>query len=224
MKRIGRKTLIVMPALLLLNACVTPPTPPGGAPVVDRSVRAVPPAPPPAPVEPPPVQVTPLARPEPIMPEVGPVVPDDRYANPAPTPTAPSPSEPVVAAAPAPTPQVPPPPAELNREGNEAVVALLDSASDYVGAGELDKAAAALERALRIEPRNASIWHDLGQIRLHQGQYQQAESLATKSNSLAGDNNTLKARNWRLIAVSRQAVGDEIGADAAEAQAIVVER
>jgi tetratricopeptide (TPR) repeat protein len=128
-----------------------------------------------------------------------------------------------VTTAPTPAPQAPPP-AELAGEGNEAVVALLDSASDYVGTGELDKAAAALERALRIEPRNASIWHDLGQIRLHQGQYQQAESLATKSNSLAGDNNTLKARNWRLIAVSRQAVGDQIGADAAEAQAIVVER
>jgi tetratricopeptide (TPR) repeat protein len=130
-----------------------------------------------------------------------------------------APLETTQAAAPAPTA---PPPAEISREGNEAVVALLDNAAGYVGAGDLDMAAASLERALRIEPRNASIWHDLGQIRLHQRKYEQAESLATKSNSLAGDNSGLKARNWQMIAVSRRSVGDSEGADAAEAQATLL--
>ena len=104
------------------------------------------------------------------------------------------------------------------------MVALLDNASQYVKAGELDKAAASLERALRIEPRNAGIWYDLAQVRLHQHQYQQAESLATKSNSLAAGDNKLRARNWRLIAVSRRALGNNVGADEAEAQAVVVQR
>jgi tetratricopeptide (TPR) repeat protein len=116
------------------------------------------------------------------------------------------------------------PPAEISRQGNQPIVALLGSAANYVQSGELDKAGAALERALRIEPRNASIWHDLGQIRLHQRQYQQAESLASKSNSLAGNDTALRARNWRLIAVARRAMNDSAGADAAEAQAVTLER
>ncbi|NJN48244.1 MAG: hypothetical protein HC808_19160, partial [Candidatus Competibacteraceae bacterium] len=57
-----------------------------------------------------------------------------------------------------------------------------------------------------------------------QRQYQQAESLAAKSNSLSGGNNNIKARNWRLIAVSRRAAGNSSGADAAEAQATLLER
>ena len=79
--------------------------------------------------------------------------------------------------------------------------------------------AAALERALRIEPRNAGIWHDLAQIRLHQGQYQQAESLASKSNNLASGNRALQARNWKLMAVARKASGNTAGAEEAEARA-----
>jgi tetratricopeptide (TPR) repeat protein len=103
------------------------------------------------------------------------------------------------------------------------VVALLDSAADYVADQEWDKAGAALERALRIEPSNAGIWHDLAQIRLQQRNFQQAASLAAKSNSLARDNNFVQVRNWRLIAVARRALGDEAGADAAEAQALALE-
>jgi Tfp pilus assembly protein PilF len=116
------------------------------------------------------------------------------------------------------------PPAEITREGNQAVVALLDSADKYVKSNQLDKAGAALERALRIEPRNAGIWHDLAQIRLHQGQYQQAETLASKSNNLAGGNRALQARNWKLISVARQAGGNQTGAEEAEAQASLLSR
>ena len=99
------------------------------------------------------------------------------------------------------------------------MVALLDSADKYVKSNQLDKAGAALERALRIEPRNAGIWHDLAQIRLHQGEYQQAESLASKSNNLATGNRSLQARNWKLIAVARKSTGNSAGAAEAEAQA-----
>jgi hypothetical protein len=40
---------------------------------------------------------------------------------------------------------------------------------------------------------------------------------------LARDNNFVQVRNWRLIAVARRALGDEAGADAAEAQALALE-
>lgn len=245
-----RHGLYVVTSLLWLGACSTVPSPYGGAPVVDRSIPSglstARPAPAPtAPLPPvPQAEVKPLTRSEPWQPEpVSPsqTVPDTAYIPPSgaapppadippeappantlpPADTAPPPS----AAPPAPpAPRPPAPPPEISRQGNQAVVALLDSASQYVKSGELDKAAASLERALRIEPRNAGIWHDLAQIRLHQHQYQQAESLATKSNSLAGSNNSLRARNWRLIAVSRRASGNGTGADEAEAQAVVLER
>jgi len=138
-------------------------------------------------------------------------------ATPAPAPVSPP--------APAPRPVQPPPPpanlppAEISRDGNQAVVALLESADKYVKSNQLDKAGAALERALRIEPRNAGIWHDLAQIRLHQGQYQQAESLASKSNNLAGGNRALQSRNWKLIGSARKAAGNAPGAEEAEAHA-----
>jgi tetratricopeptide (TPR) repeat protein len=187
------------------------------------------------------------------MPEPQPVVPRTPRAAPPPTPApAPAPaapSEPTVALAPPPSvtppepepepepiqpPARPPaqsgpppddlPPAEITREGNQAVAALLDSADKYVKSKQLDKAGAALERALRIEPRNAGIWHDLAQIRLHQGQYQQAESLASKSNNLAGDNRGLQSRNWKVIAVARKAAGNAPGAEEAEARASQLSR
>ena len=96
---------------------------------------------------------------------------------------------------------------------------LLESADKHVKSNQLDKAGAALERALRIEPRNAGIWHDLAQIRLHQGQYQQAESLASKSINLAGGNRALQSRNWKLIGSARKATGNAAGAEEAEAHA-----
>jgi len=105
------------------------------------------------------------------------------------------------------------------RSDNTAVVALLESARADTTAGKLDSAAATLERALRIEPRNASLWHQLARVRLNQGQSGQAIQLATKSSSLAPDNNALRAANWRLIGQARAERGDHAGAEAAFAKA-----
>lgn len=197
-----------------LTGCAVPSYPGGAAPVVDRSVyRNAQPQPTPVPPQST-VEVTPLQQPTPIVPEQQ----IARVPTPAPAPVQPEPPP----VQPTPPPAEPAPPPEP--EGNKAVVALLDSAAEAVSTGNLDQAASALERALRIEPRNASIWHDLGQIRLHQRKFTQAESMAEKSNGLAGGNNALKARNWRLIAVARRAAGDTAGADAAEAQAVILER
>lgn len=102
---------------------------------------------------------------------------------------------------------------------NTAVVALLESARADTTAGRLDSAAATLERALRIEPRNASLWHQLARVRLNQGQSGQAIQLATKSSALASDNNSLRAANWRLIGQARAERGDHAGAEAAFAKA-----
>lgn len=218
--KISKITLILSLLSLSLVGCAVPPrNPVGAAPVVDQSVYLTPQTPVAAMPPKPAVQVTPLEQPAAIVPE--------RRQQPAPKPRRkpkPKPKpEPVVADTPAPKPKPKPKPAP-EPAGNKAVVALLDSAADAVGSGNLDKAASSLERALRIEPRNASIWHDLGQIRLHQRKFNQARSMAEKSNGLAGGNKALKARNWRLIAVAKRAAGDNAGADAADAKATVLER
>ena len=103
--------------------------------------------------------------------------------------------------------------------GSSAVVALLDRADQQHRGGDLDAAAASLERALRIEPRNALLWHRLARVRLEQGQPDQTVQLAAKSNSLAGGDTRLQASNWRLIASARKAQGDTAGARNAEQKA-----
>jgi len=123
--------------------------------------------------------------------------------------------------APAPKRDVALPTAEITPQGNQAVVALQHSARQDVARCDWDRAAAALERAVRLEPKNAGIWHDLAQIRLQQRQYKQAEDLAAKSNTLAGKDRQVKSRNWKVISVSRRARGDDAGADAAQAQSTV---
>ncbi|TMI20759.1 MAG: tetratricopeptide repeat protein [Betaproteobacteria bacterium] len=142
--------------------------------------------------------------------------------GPAPMP-APEPDLPPVQipeAVPAPAPVPGPAPAPAARTENVAIAGLMDTARADAAAGRLANAAATLERALRIEPRNPRLWHELARVRLKQGQYAQAESVAARSNSWAGSDNALRAENWRLIAEARTARGDAEGArtalDAAE--------
>lgn len=106
---------------------------------------------------------------------------------------------------------------------NNAVVALVRNARDEASAGRLNAAAAQIERALRIEPRNPSLWHELARLRLHEGQFDQAAQFATKSNSLATDNAPLRASNWRLIGQARTQSGDQAGAELAFARAAEIE-
>jgi predicted Zn-dependent protease len=100
-----------------------------------------------------------------------------------------------------------------------AVVALLDQAEVQANAGELEPAAASLERAIRIDPRNPVLWYHLATVRLSQGESAQAAQLAAKSNSLAAGNRAQQARNWRLIAQARREQNDTGGAAAAEQRA-----
>jgi tetratricopeptide (TPR) repeat protein len=117
---------------------------------------------------------------------------------------------------PAPTPSAPPPAA---RTENPAIAGLVDAARADAASGRLANAAASLERALRIEPRNPRLWQELARVRLKQGDYAQAESTARRSNSWAGNDPALRAENWRLIAQTREARGDGDGARSALEQA-----
>jgi predicted Zn-dependent protease len=101
---------------------------------------------------------------------------------------------------------------------NPAAAALLGQANEQTRAGELDQASSSLERALRIEPNNPWIWHQLAQVRLSQRQDEQAVQMAGRSNTLTSDRG-LQARNWRVIAQARARLGQEEAARSAAAKA-----
>lgn len=100
-------------------------------------------------------------------------------------------------------------------QGQPVVVGLLQTAEQDIVGGRLDQAAHSLERALRIEPQNALLWHRLAGVRLQQGRAQDAVSLASRSTTLTTDERLITA-NWELIAEAHEFTGD--AAKAAEAK------
>ena len=107
------------------------------------------------------------------------------------------------------------PPRSAQEASSPAVLSLLGRADTLARNGNMDMAAATLERALDLEPRNAFVYQRLASVKLAQGQGGQAEAMARKSNSVAGDNPFVRADNWRLIAEARRVGGDRSGADEA---------
>ena len=102
---------------------------------------------------------------------------------------------------------------------SSTVIALLDTAGKQAAAGDTTNARRTLERALRIEPRNAQLWNELAHLYYQDKQYIKAANTAAKSNSLAGTNNSLKRDNWKLIGNARRQTGDETGAQRADEKA-----
>ncbi|CAI8791964.1 Tetratricopeptide repeat protein [Pseudomonas sp. IT-P253] len=90
-------------------------------------------------------------------------------------------------------------------QSNSASTNLIETASRQYENGQLDQASATLERALHIQPNNPATLHYLGVLRLQQGQYQQAETLAARSNIRVGRNIELRNRNFQLIQAAQQA-------------------
>ncbi|MCW8921279.1 MAG: tetratricopeptide repeat protein [Sedimenticola sp.] len=102
---------------------------------------------------------------------------------------------------------------------SKAVSALLKTASQQADQQDLDGAVSTVERALRIEPRNAYLWYRLANLRLDQGRVTLASDLAIKSLALAGGDVELKRKNWQLIAKAKRSSGDITGAKVAERKA-----
>jgi len=100
----------------------------------------------------------------------------------------------------APPPVAPEPPPVKE---NVAVAGLMESARADAASGKLVQAAASLERALRIEPRNPRLWHELARVRLRQGDTAQAANLAARSNSFAGSDAALRSANQNIIDQAR---------------------
>lgn len=101
------------------------------------------------------------------------------------------------------------------------VLALLTSAQQMQRSGNLSGAAASLERAQRIAPREPQVLYRLAEVRLAQGDPAQAEQLARRGLSYAGGRPALQASLWELIAQARERQGDAAGAAQARQRAKV---
>ena len=104
------------------------------------------------------------------------------------------------------------------RPASPAVVALVNRARLQADTGEMDQAAASLERAIRIEPQNALLWLELAQIKLHQGNPSQAEQMALRAVRFATDDR-IEREAWGIVALARQSQGDIAGAAEARRKA-----
>ncbi|MDH7943345.1 tetratricopeptide repeat protein [Pseudohongiella sp. SYSU M77423] len=69
---------------------------------------------------------------------------------------------------------------------------LMAGINSAVDAGELERAAAIAERGLRIDPRDASIWLSLANVRLLQNRPAEATALAQRAMSEAGNDTGLR--------------------------------
>jgi len=104
-------------------------------------------------------------------------------------------------------------------KSSNVVVALLADADNSYQQGNVDDSVATIERALRIEPRNALLLHKLAVLKLAQEEPELAINLAKKSALLAEGNAGLKKKNWRLIADIYEQQGDLANANSARQKA-----
>jgi tetratricopeptide (TPR) repeat protein len=100
---------------------------------------------------------------------------------------------------------------------NPAVKELLADASSAESVGDYNRAAALLERALRIEPRDPEILQSMAEVQLQNGDFEQALNFAVRSYDSGPRVGEICGRNWRTIAEARDHLGDRSGsADAAQ--------
>jgi Flp pilus assembly protein TadD len=103
-----------------------------------------------------------------------------------------------------------PPPAQAPEGGSVATPrpqsnassasgALLEQSRTQRAAGSLPAAKASLERALRLDPNNAAVWIELGELELSLGNTVQAATMARKALTLTGRDARLAARAERLL-------------------------
>lgn len=89
-----------------------------------------------------------------------------------------------------------------------AVLDLLKQSKTAIDEGNYSDAESLLKRALRIEPGNAWLWHNMAVLQFYREDYQQAIQQALKSNNLAKNNQKLKSDNYKVIKQSYIELGD----------------
>ena len=100
-----------------------------------------------------------------------------------------------------------------------AVGALASAANQSSQSGNIEAATTTIERAIRIEPRNATLYYKLALLKLKQSKPRLAEDLAKKAALLASNDANMKKHSWLLIARAREVQGDINGGKEARAKA-----
>lgn len=98
------------------------------------------------------------------------------------------------------------------------VDSLVLAANEDTKKGNEDSASTTLERASRIEPRNATLYYKMALVKL-KSKPSQAEDLAKKAALLAANDTSLKKHSWLLVAKAREMQKDYDGAKEARAKA-----
>lgn len=107
---------------------------------------------------------------------------------------------------------------------NPIVTELMDQALAAEREGSFDHAVVLLEQALLIEPQAPDILQQLAEVRLEQGQWQQAKEHALASIELGPRVGHLCKRNWRTVAFVHRQLGDEQAAGWASERVPLCER
>ena len=102
---------------------------------------------------------------------------------------------------------------------NSAVKELLADAGTAENSGDYSQAAALLERALRIEPRDPEILQQMAEVQMQKRDYNQALNFAVRSYEIGPRVGEICNRNWRTISVAREHLGDSKGSVQAEQRA-----
>lgn len=90
-----------------------------------------------------------------------------------------------------------------------AATQLLAAARQASASGDYQKAMAALERGLKLAPRDHELWQQLAYTHYQSGDLDQAFALAQRALSLTALNSPRRADSWRLISAIERARGDE---------------
>jgi len=161
---------------------------------------------------------------ESLVPEQGALTSEQEPSLPEQEPATPSLSQEPVSTAPkqefiAPPPPPPFEPLETFAPLSPAVGALASAANQNSKSGNIESATTTIERAIRIEPRNATLYYKLALLRLKQSKPRLAEDLAKKAALLASNDTQLKKHSWLLVARAREMQGDLKGGKEARTKA-----
>jgi Tfp pilus assembly protein PilF len=88
--------------------------------------------------------------------------------------------------------------------GDSAVAELQRSARSALESGDYEQAVDFLQRAIRIEPRNAHSWHYLAEAYWHHGDFRRCSEMVERSASYSSPGDGLEGPNLLLREKCRQ--------------------
>ncbi|GAB6140021.1 hypothetical protein JCM14076_07500 [Methylosoma difficile] len=218
----GGQTVYTEPAPIAAPTPEPPPTPQESNGVQTQALE-IPAEPTLSPIE---IPQEPQQAAEQVLPTIPDIAPGTATTEPPATGTPEQGQLPTPTTEPQPVIAPPPPPPPMAFEplqsfapSSPAVGALMIAANKDSQKGNNEAATATIERAIRIEPRNAALYYKLAVIKLDQSKPRLAEDLAKKALSLTGKDNALKKHCWLLIAKARDLQKNTAGAKEAKDKA-----